>query len=885
MSTSFRLLRIVAVAAAAAFLALAWANQGPPPAQALFNDTDGDYIIDLAEFIAGSDPADPSSTPEDRGADFLLGGRLCSDARDNDGDGLTDEDDDGCLDSDGDIVSDAMETILGSDPNNSGSFPEGSRFDAVVEFYGFPSFTCADDWDNDQDGATDGDDPGCEAIRNDADEFDDMVEKRFGSDPANPNSVPEHEIPNPGSCSDGVDNDLDGLADGDDLACQPVENDDFADATVIPALPYTDSAKITSATRERGDPRPSCFYDLFGATVWYQFTPAADGVLVADTAGSDFDAVVSVWTQQNARLREVACAAGGFGPGLQARTAFHVTGGETYFLLIGGFVFPDQPANLTFRLAAGTPPANDDFASAMAIGSLPFSHTVDTSDATTEFGEPRFCGGASVWYRFTPSEDGLLLADSAGSGSGATIGVYTESVFGLTQVQCSGGFPARLAFEAKAGLTYLFQVSSFPFGPSPGDVTFNLAVGLPPTNDDFAGATTITALPFTETVDTLTATAELLEPTPSCTYGAFVTSTVWYRYTPSSDMYLVAEAAEAYFGALVGVYQGSSLSDLTEVACGAPYYPGNLVAFRALAGQTYYFQMGRQSYFGKFLMPAPAAGAPAGLPPAPVAGEVVFSLDTIVVPSCPPQEFSLDDPVGDQLGFFGPPPEGEQQPLDITSVSGGADSENFCLRVQFAEPIPTPDPQAGRYAYAQLDFDTDENPATGFPSSLSYSCPDGPDLGVELGIYLPIPSGILVQLYPFFERGAAGVPLPPPTEQLFAFALFEERSFQLIIPLAALGGDDAFRFGLSANNEAGFDCAPNGGGIVSPEPAGPGDVNCDGAANSIDSSLILQMFAGLIPSLPCQYAGDVNQNGGVGPIDATLILQHESGMLPSFPVG
>ena len=215
MNKTPHLLKLAAVLAVAAVLALVVAYQAPRPAEAVFNDTDGDFSPDIVEIVTGSDPNDPNRTSESTEVDFV-GGGTCFDERDNDLDGLTDADDPGCSDSDFDIISDATETFLGSDPNDSASFPEDSRLDTIAAASGFPIFWCGDRLDNDGDGLVDGDDPGCAPIANDGDDFDDATEKRFGSDPANANSVPEHEIPNPGSCSDGVDNDLDGTTDGAD---------------------------------------------------------------------------------------------------------------------------------------------------------------------------------------------------------------------------------------------------------------------------------------------------------------------------------------------------------------------------------------------------------------------------------------------------------------------------------------------------------------------------------------------------------------------------------------------------------------------------------------------------------------------------------------------
>jgi hypothetical protein len=54
-----------------------------------------------------------------------------------------------------------------------------------------------------------------------------------------------------------------------------------------------------------------------------------------------------------------------------------------------------------------------------------------------------------------------------------------------------------------------------------------------PPNDDFDGASVIGALPFTDMVDTTTATVAVDEPT-DCD-GGFgpLTNSVWYRFTPA----------------------------------------------------------------------------------------------------------------------------------------------------------------------------------------------------------------------------------------------------------------------------------------------------------------------------------------------------------------
>ena len=58
-----------------------------------------------------------------------------------------------------------------------------------------------------------------------------------------------------------------------------------------------------------------------------------------------------------------------------------------------------------------------------------------------------------------------------------------------------------------------------------------------------------------------------------------------------------------------------------------------------------------------------------------------------------------------------------------------------------------------------------------------------------------------------------------------------------------------------------------------------GDVNEDGVANSVDASLVLQLKAGLISSLPNESSGDVNGDGSLTSVDAALLLQFTAGLI------
>jgi hypothetical protein len=61
-----------------------------------------------------------------------------------------------------------------------------------------------------------------------------------------------------------------------------------------------------------------------------------------------------------------------------------------------------------------------------------------------------------------------------------------------------------------------------------------------------------------------------------------------------------------------------------------------------------------------------------------------------------------------------------------------------------------------------------------------------------------------------------------------------------------------------------------------------GDFNCDGALDSIDAALILQIEAGMAIPFPCTGDADVNHDGQLDALDALLILQYNAGLITAF---
>ena len=131
-------------------------------------------------------------------------------------------------------------------------------------------------------------------------------------------------------------------------------NDRFPGTTLI-GLPFRDTVDTTFATVELSDAT------MFGAAVWYNYTPGQDMTLVADTLGSDFQTQIAVDTTD-----ELQYPGGSLGEftecGQALRVVFEATAGTTYYFHVGGRGFPGETGTLVFNLAevpAGGQPEPD----------------------------------------------------------------------------------------------------------------------------------------------------------------------------------------------------------------------------------------------------------------------------------------------------------------------------------------------------------------------------------------------------------------------------------------------------------------------------------------------------------------------------------------------
>lgn len=140
---------------------------------------------------------------------------------------------------------------------------------------------------------------------------------------------------------------------------------------------------------------------------------------------------------------------------------------------------------MAIPVAAASPPANDAFAGATAIGSLPFSDSVDTSAATTDADDAEAnaeCGApateGSVWYTITaPAEGASYQVDVSASDYSAGVIVVSGTPGAFTLVTCG---PIAVAFPAERGETYAILAFSDTPGVIGGQLEIRVDVAPPP---------------------------------------------------------------------------------------------------------------------------------------------------------------------------------------------------------------------------------------------------------------------------------------------------------------------------------------------------------------------------------------------------------------------
>jgi hypothetical protein len=383
----------------------------------------------------------------------------------------------------------------------------------------------------------------------------------------------------------------------------PPPNDAFASAQPLSGSDASREADTNrKATKEVGEPAHAG--NPGGASVWYSWTAPADGPVAVDTAGSDFDTVLAVYTGTSVGSLAEITANDDVIPGSDQTSKVTFTGssGQTYRIAVDGFKEAgDAPVGEVRLHLLGTEPAppNDAFASAQVLAGSDVSREADTNrKATKEVGEPAHAGnpgGASVWYSWTAPADGPVVVDTAGSDFDTMLAAYVgSSVASLTEVgfndDVSGLRTSRMGFTASSGTTYRIAVDGYKGSEdaATGELELFLTLGeMGPFNDSLATPAPLFGTDAFRDNDTnLGATKEPGEPSHAGNPGG---ASVWYSWTAPSSGPVVVETAGSNFDTLLAVYTGTGLGSLSTVGSNddATGVLTSRVAFTASQGLTY----------------------------------------------------------------------------------------------------------------------------------------------------------------------------------------------------------------------------------------------------------------------------------------------------------
>ncbi|MFN8472343.1 MAG: PPC domain-containing protein [Anaerolineae bacterium] len=345
----------------------------------------------------------------------------------------------------------------------------------------------------------------------------------------------------------------------------PPTNDNFAAAQSL-NVPGQVSGDTYNAGNEPGEPQ-AC--GNIGKTVWFSLTPTQNGALTAYTTGSSFDTVLAIYHGASlASLIPLQCN-DDEGTATTSRVTVAVSGGQTYYIQVGGFSGDSGPFTLQVTLDTSTPtptlpptltpiasytptmsptptltltptltptetpalpPANDNFADAQTI-SVPGTTTGDTYDATREPSEPMPCApfGATVWFRFTAPATGRLHVSTQNSDLDTVIALYSgPELKGLVLQACDddsygGGGWSVMGADILAGQTYYIQLGGYR--GDTGECQLNLVLDVPTATPTVSATVTPTPTPTDTPLPSNTPTITQT-PTDTVTPTMTLTSTV-----------------------------------------------------------------------------------------------------------------------------------------------------------------------------------------------------------------------------------------------------------------------------------------------------------------------------------------------------------------------
>lgn len=271
-------------------------------------------------------------------------------------------------------------------------------------------------------------------------------------------------------------------------------------------------------------------------------------------------------------------------------------------LIKSSITITDPRNNFNFprlNLSDAIHPFGDEFSAANSFFFGLNGQPHNNINATKEAGEPNHAGNAgghSLWFRLANSNiSGLVGIDTQGSTIDTLLAVYTgNAVNTLTLVASNDddGTPngaSSLTLDFQSSQTYYIAIDG-KNGAS--GLVFSNTKYAPPLNDDFVNAEILSGgsgliTPASSPNNIRVATSESGEPLHAGQVGG---GSVWFELTAPQSGQVIMNTVGSGFDTLLGVYQGSSVTTLLEIASNdddGSTQGTSQVVFWATAGNTY----------------------------------------------------------------------------------------------------------------------------------------------------------------------------------------------------------------------------------------------------------------------------------------------------------
>jgi hypothetical protein len=324
-------------------------------------------------------------------------------------------------------------------------------------------------------------------------------------------------------------------------------NDDLADTEVISSLPADIDGSTLCASYEQWE-RDEYLENGCGS-VWYEYTPAGDGVLALEVTDTDFEGEIYIFEGASPTWDNELNSLW-FAPDDHSFVRmFSVVGGTTYKFQVNAYAMGGT-FSLSVTALPTTPPTNDDFDAAIEFTGDTFNVSTNNYNATVQAGED-VANYNSIWYKYTATENGKLFLYLS-SYSTHNIVVFTGSDL-ATLVKVHTG--TNFSIDVVAGETYYIALCSKVLNTT-GEVVLYGIMEVPPENDNFEDRI---SLVDGEAVAGTTnySTVETGEP------SGHGTRSCWYEWINPDNGVLRITVSNS--GASVFVYTGDSVDALTLV--------------------------------------------------------------------------------------------------------------------------------------------------------------------------------------------------------------------------------------------------------------------------------------------------------------------------------